>query len=231
MVNKALFSSATVEWSTPQHIFDGLNAEFRFDLDVCATVENAKCDRFFDKGDDGLKQKWTGTIWMNPPYGRDIAKWMQKAFESSLEGATVVCLVPARPDTQWWHNYATRGEIRSYKGRLKFGGAENAAPFGSAVVVFRPPVPNDKLNRYGQEERTRMSTDLQMLTVKDAAAQLNVAKSTVYTLVKSGRLRAHRIGSGRGTIRISIGDLEEYLENLSQGPWQQRLTGLKHIKV
>lgn len=127
-------------WETPQSFFDRLNAEFCFTLDVCATKDNAKCDRFFTKSCDGLFQDWTGRCWMNPPYGREIGKWMKKAYESALNGALVVCLVPARTDTSWWHNYAMRGEIQFIRGRLKFGGSKNSAPFPSAVVVFRPSV-------------------------------------------------------------------------------------------
>lgn len=132
------FSSATDLWATPQDFFDGYNAKFGFQLDVCATPENAKCARFFTKADDGLAQDWQGVCWMNPPYGRTIGQWMRKAYESSLNGATVVCLVPARTDTRWWHEYAMRGEIEFIRGRLRFGGHNNSAPFPSAVVVFRP---------------------------------------------------------------------------------------------
>lgn len=80
------FSSETCEWYTPQDFFDKLNEEFGFDLDVCATAENAKCQKFFTKKDNGLSRKWTGMCWMNPPYGREIGKWVQKAYESSLWG-------------------------------------------------------------------------------------------------------------------------------------------------
>ena len=133
------YSSRTDLWATPQEFFNGLNQEFGFDLDPCATPDNAKCDNFFTAVHDGLKMPWgRSVVFMNPPYGREIAKWMQKAFESSLYGATVVCLVPARTDTNWWHDYAMKGEIRLLKGRLKFGDAKNSAPFPSAVVVFRP---------------------------------------------------------------------------------------------
>ena len=76
---------------------------------------------------------------MNPPYGRTIARWVRKAYESSMSGATVVCLLPARTDTKWWHNYVMRGEIRLIRGRLRFGNSKNSAPFPSAVVVFRAP--------------------------------------------------------------------------------------------
>ena len=134
------FKSKRADWETPQFVYDGLNAEFKFEHDVCASTENAKCSRFYSKDDDGLSQSWHGKVcWMNPPYGRAIGKWMEKAWRESLRGATVVCLVPARTDTNWWHRYAMRGEVRYFKGRLKFGSAENSAPFPSAVVIFRPP--------------------------------------------------------------------------------------------
>ena len=135
------FSSETDEWPTPQDFFDKLNAEFNFELDVCATPENAKCDRYFTKRENGLLQKWEGVCWMNPPYGREIGQWVKKAYESALDGATVVCLLPARTDTAWWHDYCMKGEIRFVRGRLKFGNATENAPFPSAVVIFRPGVP------------------------------------------------------------------------------------------
>ena len=130
------FSSETDLWSTPQDFFDKYNEKYQFDLDVCALPENAKCTAYFTPEMDGLKQKWSGVCWMNPPYGREISKWMKKAYESSLEGAIVVCLVPSRTDTAWWHDYAMEGEIELIRGRLKFGNSKNSAPFPSAVVVF-----------------------------------------------------------------------------------------------
>ena len=133
------FHSRRHDWETPQALFDKLDAEFGFNLDVCATEETAKCGRYFTPADDGLSQTWESVCWMNSPYGRAIAKWMRKAFDESQLGATVVCLVPARTDTTWWHDYATRGEIRFLRGRLKFGGTEHSAPFPSAVVIFRGP--------------------------------------------------------------------------------------------
>ena len=133
------FSSETVEWSTPPATFAELHAEFGFTLDPCATPENATCPIFYTKAEDGLAQSWDGqVVFMNPPYGREIGKWMQKAYDSwSQGGATVVCLVPARTDTAWWHDYAMRGEIRFLRGRLKFGAGTQSAPFPSAVIVFR----------------------------------------------------------------------------------------------
>ena len=132
------FSSATDVWATPQDYFDTIAREFAFDLDVCALPENAKCARYFTPEVDGLAQTWSGVCWMNPPYGRTIGLWMRKAHLASRQGVTVVCLVPARTDTRWWHDYAIKGEIRFIKGRLKFGNAKTNAPFPSALVIFRP---------------------------------------------------------------------------------------------
>ena len=135
-VNKGMFTSNTDLWATPQDFFDKMNEEFDFEIDVCANDKNHKCDKYFTEEMDGLNQEWTGICWMNPPYGREIGKWVKKAYESSLKGATVVCLLPARTDTKWWHEYCMKGEIRLIKGRLKFGDSKNSAPFPSAVVVF-----------------------------------------------------------------------------------------------
>lgn len=131
------FSSETDEWPTPQDFFDRVNARLGpFDLDVCATPENAKCDRYFTKEQDGLAQEWSGKVWMNPPYGRAIGKWVKKAYESSQSGALVVCLIPARTDTAWWHDFVSKGNVRFIRGRLKFGGCKHSAPFPSALVIF-----------------------------------------------------------------------------------------------
>jgi phage N-6-adenine-methyltransferase len=133
--------AVTTEWGTPQSFFDKYNVEFHFAVDVAASDSNAKCARYYTKQTDGLAQDWTGEVcWMNPPYGRALPAWMKKAYESSLFGATVVCLVPSRTDARWWHAYAERGEQRFIKGRLKFAGAAHNAPFAVAIVVFRPPV-------------------------------------------------------------------------------------------
>jgi len=141
------YSSKKMDWGTPQDFFDKLDAEFGFQVDVCATHENAKCDNFIQS--DSLEIPWHSepffgqmqhVFWMNPPYGREIGKWMKKAYEESQHGCTVVCLVPSRTDTAWWHDYAMKAdEIRYIRGRLKFQGAENSAPFPSAVVIFSPP--------------------------------------------------------------------------------------------
>lgn len=133
------YSSERMDWETPRDFFDRLDQEFEFELDVCATPETAKCQRYYTPETDGLARNWTGTCWMNPPYGSEIADWMEKAYNESLNGATVVCLVPSRTDTNWWHNYAMKAsEIRFVWGRLRFGGAETSAPFPSAVIIMRP---------------------------------------------------------------------------------------------
>ncbi len=140
-IANCLFSSLRNDWETPPEVFEPLNQEFHFELDVCALPETAKCPRYYTPNDDGLAQKWRGVCWMNPPYGRQIAKWVRKAYESAREGATVVCLLPARTDTAWWHDYcANASEIRFLRGRVYFlqnGARSTAAPFPSAVVIFR----------------------------------------------------------------------------------------------
>ena len=134
-----LFSSASDEWPTPRGLFEALDQEFHFTLDPCATAQNAKCRRFFTRTEDGLAQEWgQESVFMNPPYGRVIGQWMRQAYQAAQRGALVVCLIPARTDTAWWHRYAMRGEIRLWQGRIRFEGARHGAPFPSAIVVFRP---------------------------------------------------------------------------------------------
>ena len=112
-------------------------AEFAPETDVCALPGNAKCARFFTPETDGLKQSWRGTCWMNPPYGREIGKWVKKAHEEAKKGAKVVCLLPARTDTRWFHDHILGiAETRFVKGRLKFVGAKSSAPFPSMLVIY-----------------------------------------------------------------------------------------------
>lgn len=130
-----MFSSATGVWETPQSFFNQLDLEFGFTLDVCALPENAKCATYFSPQTDGLKQEWSGVCWMNPPYGRVIGEWVKKAHDARC---TVVGLLPARTDTKWFHEWIHgKAEVRFIKGRLKFGGGKNSAPFPSMVVVWR----------------------------------------------------------------------------------------------
>lgn len=144
MINKALYSSKDDSWCTPQAFFDKLNKEFSFTLDAAATEKTKKCHACFTPETDGLSQSWNigGAVFCNPPYGREIGKWVRKAYEESKRGATVVLLIPARTDTHYFHDYILgKAEIRFIRGRLKFtdedGNARFPAPFPSMVVVYR----------------------------------------------------------------------------------------------
>ena len=157
-MNRVHFSSAKQDWETPPEVFDPLNEEFDFTLDVCATHKNRKCHNYFGKSIDGLFCGWGGKCWMNPPYGREISKWVLKAWQETqllerTETELVCCLLPARTDTRWWHEYIWDEkkhrprygvEVRFLKGRIKFVGAPHPAPFPSCIVIFR---------RGGQENR------------------------------------------------------------------------------
>jgi len=132
------YSSKSYEWETPTDLYSCVERVYHPTLDVCATADNAKCARYFTLQDDGLAQEWEGVCWMNPPYGREIGKWVRKAYEASRQGATVVCLLPARTDTAWWHDYVMGAEITFLRGRLHFNNAKTGAPFPSALVVFKP---------------------------------------------------------------------------------------------
>lgn len=163
------FSSKSSDWNTPQDLFDRLDREYEFELDVAADHENTKCGEYFSldghflqipnskttthpirfSRDTGLEGKWGKRVcWCNPPYGRAIGKWIQKAANESQNGATVVCLLPARTCTRWFHDYIYKKPnvtIEFLKGRLKFGGSANSAPFPSMIVVFSPVPHGDPL--------------------------------------------------------------------------------------
>ena len=141
MNNKLLFSSNIHTWETPQDLFDKLNHKYNFTLDVCATKDNAKCERFYSPEIDGLKQTWIGMCWMNPPYEKGVqSKWIEKAYNESLTGnCEVLALLPARTDTKMFHKFIYRKKTVSIdflEGRLKFGNSLNAAPFPSMLVLF-----------------------------------------------------------------------------------------------
>lgn len=150
-INKGLFTSNTDEWPTPDDLYQTLHAEFGFTLDPCATDTNHKTPQYITKRTNGLLQEWAGTVFMNPPYGRQIGQWIEKAWRETRWDVTTVCLIPARTCTAYWHNYVMRAsEIRFIQGRLHFDNPDHAgrvaagesaghnAPFPSAVVVFRP---------------------------------------------------------------------------------------------
>ena len=124
------FSSQRLDWKTPKAVYQVLDAEFGFDFDPCPA----------NPAFDGLAVEWGGASYCNPPYGREIPKWIKKGYGEHKKGKTVVFLIPSRTDTKWWHDYIMKAdEIRFIKGRLKFDDSENSAPFPSAIVIFRKP--------------------------------------------------------------------------------------------
>lgn len=145
-MNGALLSSKNMCWCTPRDFFDELDKEFHFDLDPAATAKSAKCAKYYTPEDDGLSKDWGGhRVFCNPPYGRAIHDWVRKGYEESRKpGTVVVMLIPARTDTTYFHDYIFHGradEVRFLRGRLKFededGNAKDAAPFPSAVIIWR----------------------------------------------------------------------------------------------
>jgi phage N-6-adenine-methyltransferase len=139
---QVMSSSCDMTWATPHQWFEYLDLEFGFTLDPCCTHETAKCAKHYTPSENGLVQSWQDErVFMNPPYGKELGRWIKKAYvEARDNGALVVCFVPARVDTNWWHNYASKGEVRFPKGRVKFAGAKASAPFPVAVVIFRPRI-------------------------------------------------------------------------------------------
>ena len=140
VITSGMMSSNTDQWATPKDLFDKLDDEFHFTLDVCADETNYKVSRYFDVKMDSLKQDWTKDIsWMNPPYGRVIPKWVHKAVETAAKGGVVVGLLPARTDTKWWADVMKATELRFIKGRVRFGNSDTGAPFPSVIAVWGTP--------------------------------------------------------------------------------------------
>jgi site-specific DNA-methyltransferase (adenine-specific) len=138
------FESAKQDWETPIEFFSPINEEFNFTLDAAASAENAKVSFFFSEEEDGLSQSWgRHTVWLNPPYGakkKPISAWVSKAYKESLSGATSVILIPARTNTNWFHDIClAHAEIRFIRGRPKFGDAKHGLPQPLCLVIFRPP--------------------------------------------------------------------------------------------
>ena len=141
MNTNGIFSSKTDDWETPQYLFDRLNEIFTFNLDACADETNHKVPFYFTKEDDALCKSWGGyRTWCNPPYGRQIGQWVQKAAETVRDNhSVVVMLLPARTETKWYHEYIAnnpRAHTVFIRGRLQFGKSKQNAPFGSMIVVF-----------------------------------------------------------------------------------------------
>jgi len=146
MIHRTLYASRSEDWETPQHLYDRLDAIFAFALDACAAPSNAKARAFFTRAEDALAQDWApyGRVWLNPPYGREIGRWMAKAYEESRKGALILALVPARTDTRWWHaSVSGKALVTFLPGRLKFlrdGQSLSPAPFPSALLLYPPSV-------------------------------------------------------------------------------------------
>lgn len=136
MNSGVMFSSKSDDWATPQDFFDRIDCYMHFTLDVCANKDNAKCVRFYSLDQDGLSMPWNGMVWCNPPYGRKVVQWVKKACFSD---DPVVMLLPARTDTIWFHEYVLpfAKSVVFVRGRLKFGGSKQPAPFPCMVVFYR----------------------------------------------------------------------------------------------
>lgn len=162
-MDEVLFSSKRTEWETPLDLFEELNKEFNFTLDPCATSKTAKCAKYFTEEEDGLVQDWSNEIvYVNPPYGTEVIKWVKKSLDEAKKGATVVMLLPARTDTRWFHWYIyNKAEIRFIMGRIKFlidGEEKDPAPFPSMIVIFKKPNLIDKFKEYaGRRKRNHNS--------------------------------------------------------------------------
>ena len=138
-MERALFTSNSDEWTTPQELYKELNKRFKFTLDPCSTNENHLCDKYFTKEDDGLSKSWKGeTVYVNPPYS-NIKKWVEKCYmEHKTNGTSVVMLIPSRTDTIYFHNYIYhKADIEFIKGRLHFSNSKNSAPFPSMIVIYK----------------------------------------------------------------------------------------------
>jgi len=133
-----------MDWCTPMEFFKELDDEFHFTLDAAATPKSAKCSKYFTVEDNALEQDWKGhVVFLTPPYGRTLGKWVEKAYrEGQKENTIIVLLIPARTDTTYFHKYIFgKAEIRFLRRRLKFtdenGMAKYAAPFPSLLAIYR----------------------------------------------------------------------------------------------
>lgn len=124
-------------WETPDHIFNPLNDKFHFTLDPCATKETAKCDYYFTKKENGLKQSWNGAIvFCNPPYSRgNIDLWVEKCYHNRKH-QTVVALLPVSTSADWYQQYVIGNTIFWVDKRIRFKNAPYTAPFSSMIVHF-----------------------------------------------------------------------------------------------
>lgn len=145
MINQGLFTSNKEDWETPQDFYDRLNNKYRFKWDLAASDDNAKCSCYFTRDDNSLEQDWeglSGNLFLNPPYGRELKLWVQKAATTKLKDKqNLVMLIPSRTDTSYWHDYIfNHAEIKFLRGRLKFeidGVSGDSAPFPSAIIIYK----------------------------------------------------------------------------------------------
>lgn len=142
-IEKNAFKSKSTEYETPDDIFKPLQKEFNIILDVCATGKNKKCNKYYDIDIAAFKQDWykIGNAWMNPPFGKNLKKWVEKAYKESQKGIVVVCLLPVRSNTNWWHEYCMKGEIRFLRGEIKFNNMKRGLWLPFAIVIFKPKSP------------------------------------------------------------------------------------------
>lgn len=140
-------SKDTDEWETPDYLYKSMDDIYSFTLDVCATDNNTKCDRYYTIEEDGLKGDWDRFNWCNPPYSRgQLERWLKRAYEETLKGNTTVVLMPSNTDTGYFHDYVWDERVNSWypwvdtvymvNGRLKFSDVKNSARFPSMLVVF-----------------------------------------------------------------------------------------------
>ena len=229
-IERALFRSARTDWETPPKLVALLDREFGFALDVCASWVNHQCSVYFTRKDDGLRQRWHGTCWMNPPYGHAIKSWLKKAVEESAAGATVVCLVPARTDTTWWQDLVMRARdpVPSRSAHVRRRSASGALSLRDRRV--RPKAPalpwtargrvglalDAPRSRHQGRMRIPMKPDTAELpmTVRDAARFLGVSPQTVYLWVERRQIPHLRV-MGRN-IRFLKSDLEPFRTSFKQ---------------
>lgn len=162
----------SVEWGTPPDLFEMLDAEFQFTLDPCASIDNAKCVKFYTKEDDGLSKSWAGErVFMNPPYGKEASNWIAKAYFESQYTEVIVGLLPARTDVKWFHSFILgKAEIRFHKGRLKFvgpNGKVSSATFPSIIVIWCPSRANSTPRTIGYPIYDHPASNLQIDTSKE----------------------------------------------------------------
>ena len=217
-MNNGLFTSDKNYWETPKNTFDKWDRLFHFTLDVCASDKNAKCEKYYTAENSCLDKDWSGEVcWMNPPYGRDIHKFVRKAAEESLKGVTTVALLPARTDTAWFHTWVFPYARKIYliPGRLKFelnGQPGGSAPFPSMIVVFGKKMDKEPSNGYSRMRKAIAAT----------IAGFNVMKGR--TEMQFNAKTAATFGSG-----LAIGVVVGIFAEVAFEKWQDRKAAEKFI--